>query len=74
MKIGFFGAGKVGFTLGKYFRMHGVEVIGYYSHSIQSAKEAAEFTQSQTFIDIEELLAASDVLFFTLPDGVIRNF
>ena len=74
MKIGFFGAGKVGFTLGKYFRMHGVEVIGYYSHSIQSAKEAAEFTQSQAFVDVEDLLAASDVLFFTLPDGVIRNF
>ena len=74
MKIGFFGAGKVGFTLGKYFRMYGVEVIGYYSHSIQSAKEAAEFTQSQAFINAEDLLAASDVLFFTLPDGVIRNF
>jgi predicted short-subunit dehydrogenase-like oxidoreductase (DUF2520 family) len=74
MKIGFFGAGKVGFTLGKYFRMHGVEVIGYYSHSIQSAKDAARFTQSQAFISTEDLLAASDVLFFTLPDGAIRDF
>ena len=74
MKIGFFGAGKVGFTLGKYFRMHGVEVIGYYSHSIQSANEAARFTQSQAFNSAEDLLAASDVLFFTLPDGAIRNF
>ena len=44
MRIGFIGAGKVGFTLGKYFREHGIEVTGYYSRSIQSASEAAEFT------------------------------
>ncbi len=74
MKIGFFGAGKVGFTLGKYFRMHGVEVTGYYSRSIQSAMEAADFTQSQAFTDAKDLTAASDVLFFTLPDGAIRDF
>ena len=74
MKIGFIGAGKVGFTLGKYFRMHGVEVTGYYSRSIQSAKEAADFTRAQAFTNAEDLLAASDVLFFTLPDGAIRDF
>ena len=53
MKIGFIGAGKVGFTLGKYFRMHGVEVTGYYSRSIQSAKEAADFTRAQAFTNAE---------------------
>ena len=47
MKIGFIGAGRVGFTLGKYFCEHGVEVAGYYSRNIQSAQEAAEFTNSQ---------------------------
>jgi len=73
MKIGFIGAGKVGFTLGKYFRMHGVEVTGYYSRSIQSAKEAADFTRAQAFTNAEDLIAASDVLFFTLPDGAIRE-
>ena len=28
MNIGFIGAGKAGFTLGKYFRTHGIEVTG----------------------------------------------
>ncbi|SHK49341.1 Predicted oxidoreductase, contains short-chain dehydrogenase (SDR) and DUF2520 domains [Selenomonas ruminantium] len=74
MKIGFFGAGKVGFTLGKYFRMHGVEVTGYYSRSIQSAQEAADFTGTQAFAKAGDLTDASDVLFFTLPDGALRGF
>jgi predicted dinucleotide-binding enzyme len=44
MKIGFIGAGKVGFSLGKYFCEHGLDVIGYFSRNPQSALQAAEFT------------------------------
>ena len=73
MKIGFIGAGKVGFTMGKYFRTQGIEVTGYFSRSIQSAQEAADFTQTQVFTGVQDLLAVSDVLFFTLPDGAIRS-
>ena len=29
MRAGFIGAGKVGFTLGKYLAMHGIEISGY---------------------------------------------
>ncbi|MBP1591732.1 MAG: NAD(P)-binding domain-containing protein, partial [Oscillospiraceae bacterium] len=49
MKIGFIGAGKVGFTLGKYFAENGMELSGYYSSSVASAKEAAEITGSEYF-------------------------
>ena len=73
MRIGFIGAGKVGFTLGKYFREHGIEVTGYYSRSIQSASEAAEFTATNVYTRRDDLLAASDVLFFTLPDKEIES-
>ena len=31
MRIGFIGAGKVGFTLGKYMTVRGADVSGYYS-------------------------------------------
>ena len=72
MKIGFIGAGKVGFTLGKYFREHGIEVTGYFSRSIQSASEAAEFTATNVYVRRDDLVAASDVLFFTLPDKEIE--
>lgn len=73
MKIGFIGAGKVGFTLGKYFREQGVEVTGYCSRSIQSAKEAANFTHTAVYSSPEEVLSKSDVLFFTVPDDAVKG-
>jgi predicted short-subunit dehydrogenase-like oxidoreductase (DUF2520 family) len=71
VKIGFIGAGKVGFTLGKYFRSNKIDVAGYYSRSYSSAKEAADFTNSQAFDTIEAVLSHSDVLFLTSPDSAI---
>ena len=44
MRIGFIGAGKVGFSLGRYLAEGGVTVTGYYSRNSRSAREAAEFT------------------------------
>ena len=46
MKVGFIGAGKVGFSLGKYFKTHGVSVVGYYSKTPESAKSAADLADS----------------------------
>lgn len=71
MRAGFIGAGKVGFSLGKYLSMHGIEISGYCSRSAASAKEAAEFTQSRYYTDIEEITKDSDTLFITAPDGAI---
>lgn len=73
MRIGFIGAGKVGFSLGKYFSEHGLNVIGYYSRNPQSAIEAAEFTGTMYFNDIESIVEASDTLFLTVPDGAIKE-
>ena len=44
MKIGIIGAGKVGFSVGKYLVERGIPVTGYYSRNPVSAKEAPEFT------------------------------
>ncbi|MHB8061010.1 MAG: Rossmann-like and DUF2520 domain-containing protein, partial [Ruminiclostridium sp.] len=73
MKIGFVGAGKVGFSLGKYFCEHGLNVIGYYSRNPQSALQAAEFTGTMYFSDIVSIVEASDTLFLTVPDGAIKE-
>lgn len=73
MRIGFIGAGKVGFTLGKYFSKHGKEITGYYSRNTVSAEEAAEFTDSRAFDNMGELIENSDVLFLTVPDGSITD-
>ena len=71
MKIGFIGAGKVGFSLGKYFVSSGIFVTGYYSMSPKSAKSAAEFTNSRMYNSLTDILKDSDTLFITVPDDAI---
>lgn len=73
MKIGFAGAGKVGTTLGKYFQIKGCQIAGYFSHSIESAKKASEFTSSKCYWNIDDLLVECDALFLTLPDKCIKE-
>lgn len=73
MKTGFIGAGKVGFTLGRYMTERNKCVSGYYSLRPESAKEASLFTHSQYFESLEELVAASDIIFLTVPDGAIET-
>lgn len=83
MRIGFIGAGKVGFTFGKYLRENAacaegaaggvkLEVGGYYSAHRDSAREAAEFTDTRVYDSAQELAECNDVLFLTVPDGQIE--
>lgn len=67
------GAGKVGCTLGKFFVLRGISVAGYYSRSKKSATEAAQFTQTQAFDNIEDIVDTCDVLFLTVPDGSLTT-
>lgn len=71
MKTGFIGAGKVGCSLGKYFVMHGLKVTGYYDSEDTAAKEAAEFTDTKQYAQFLDIVEESDVLFLTVPDGII---
>lgn len=73
MKFGFVGAGKVGFSLGKYFTLNGREVVGYFSEHEKDAVEAAEFTNTRKYNTIEELVEDSDALFLTVSDGQIAE-
>lgn len=73
MKIGFIGAGKVGFTLGKFFTQGKIPVTGYYSRHGESAKEAAAFTGTKQYEKIEKLVCESDAIFLTVPDGEISS-
>lgn len=72
MKIGFIGAGKVGCSLGKYMKDRGVDVVGYSSRTLTSAKTAAEFVGTNYFESFETVVKESDCLFFTVNDtGII---
>lgn len=73
MKIGFVGAGKLGFSLGKYFSQNNISVTGFYSRNLKHAKEAAIFTDTEAFESLEALCARCDTLFLTVPDSEIAS-
>lgn len=75
MKIGIIGAGRVGFSMGKYLsgQKSDICVIGYYDTVTENAAEAAGFTGTQCFEDVQSLVELSDTLFLTTPDGMIRG-
>lgn len=73
MKVGFVGAGKVGFSLGKMFQLAGENVAGYFSRSPHSAEEAADFTHSKFYKNLETIIKESDAIFLTVPDDEISN-
>ena len=73
MKIGIIGAGKVGFSLGRFLAHGGIQITGYYSRSQESAKEAGAFTDSGYFCSLKDLVKESDAIFITVPDSAIRD-
>ena len=42
MKTGIIGAGRVGCSLGKYFRSKNADLVGYYDTNTAAAEEAAD--------------------------------
>lgn len=71
MKIGIIGAGRVGCSMGKYLMERGKTVTGYYSQSYESAAAAADFTGTDSFRRMEELVTLSDTLFIAVSDDKI---
>lgn len=71
MNIGFIGAGKVGTSLGKLFANGGLQVTGYFDQHQESARFASDFTGSSTHGTLASICDASNVLFLTVPDGII---
>ena len=55
MKIGIIGAGRVGCSIGKYLRTKDIELAGYYDVDSAAAKEAAEFTRTESFDSLKQL-------------------
>lgn len=73
MKIGFIGAGKVGVSLGKFFVEGGLDVSGFYSRTMESTLEAANFTGTKAYEKLSQIVKESDILFLTVLDGQIKN-
>ena len=73
MNIGIIGAGKVGVSVGRYLKDNNIQISGFYDIDSDNAAFAAQFTQTDCFSDLEELVKLSDTLFITTPDGVIGS-
>lgn len=71
MRIGFIGAGRVGYTLGKYLSLKGLDISGYFSRHSEHAADAAEFTDTRYFESIVDLINESDAVFITVSDNAI---
>lgn len=78
MDIGFVGAGRMGFTMGKhlvdYIRDTGnteIVVKGYYNRTPDYAREAAAFTDTDYYENLEALVNDCDTIFITVSDGAI---
>lgn len=70
-KIGFVGAGKMGVSLGHYLKNNGLCVTGFYDSVSEAARFASELTETVHFANLNALLEACEVVFVTVPDGVI---
>ena len=73
MKVGFVGAGKVGCSLGMLFESTQHNLAGFYSRTSSSALDAADFTKSKHFQNLETLIEESDTVFITVPDDAIST-
>ena len=73
MKISFIGAGKIGLSLGRYFVNKNLKVAGYFDISKSLADKAASETESIVFQNYREVIDESDIVFVTVPDGVIKS-
>ncbi|MGN0026604.1 MAG: Rossmann-like and DUF2520 domain-containing protein [Clostridium sp.] len=71
MKIGFIGAGKVGFSMGKYLKDKGINVTGYYSRNENSSLEASLFTNTNQYKELKNLVEESDTIVISTPDDKI---
>lgn len=60
-------------NLGRYFTHRGIQVSGFFGNNPGTAKEAAQFTNSKFYNNIQQLIKDSEVIFITTPDDTIPN-
>ncbi len=73
MRISFIGAGRIGVSLGRYFKSKGFEIAGYFDTVKEAGEKAAALTGSVYFKNYKEVIDASDVILVTVPDGIIES-
>ncbi len=73
MRIGFIGAGHVGYTLSKYLNERYHNVVGVFSKDLNDAKDCAKFSISEYYMSLNDLISDCDTLFLTVNDDSISD-
>lgn len=73
MRIGFIGAGHVGYSLAKYLSEKNHNVCGIYSKDISDAMDLAKFSVSEYYNDMALLALNCDTLFLTVNDNRLKE-
>ena len=73
LRVGFVGAGKIGFALGTHLFEHGSKVSGYASRTQKAALWASQCSYSVSFSSLQALLDSTDLIFITVPDGPLAD-
>jgi len=72
MRVGFIGAGKVATAFGRYLRMQGVSISGYYDPHSEKVAHACRGTHSRVCRSADEVAAGSDIVLITTRDDQIQ--
>ena len=74
MRLGIIGAGKAGVSLGKYLSScEDITLTGFFSRTVKSAEEGAQFTETKVFATIEDMIPENDMILIATPDGEIAK-
>ena len=73
MNIGFIGAGKVATAFGRYLRLQGVSISGYFDRHEDKVTHACRGTHSRVCRDVAEVAAASDIVLIATRDDQIQE-
>ena len=71
--IGFIGAGKVAFSLGKYFSINNLNVKSIYSKNFNSSIEFCNFVDCTPYDNLYDFINSCNFIFITTPDKEISN-
>lgn len=71
--IAFIGAGRAGKGLGLYFTEAGIKLSGYYDINIERSRDASDLTNTKSFLNLNELVDSSEVIFISTGDDYIAN-
>ncbi|OPJ56272.1 Rossmann-like and DUF2520 domain-containing protein [Alkalithermobacter paradoxus] len=73
MNICFVGSGKVATSFGFYLKQKGYNIVGYYSKTTESAKKAANITETTSYENLQHIIGLSDIIFITTNDDAIES-